>query len=568
MISQAAAAAVPLPESPFRGIAPFRFVDQDIFFAREKETKKLLDLITVYRGVLLYGGSGSGKSSMINAGLIPAALEEGFVCDRVRVQPRHNQEFIVERISKSVAGDSLFLPSNLGEDTVADSPPLRFLLSVAEFKSRLKGAAERQLPLLIFDQFEEFISLFEEAPRGETLNESLRTQKVILRVIVEILRDHTLPVKLLFVFREDYLAKLDKLFLLSPDLSDQYQRLTPPDIDALYDIIRGSFEKFPGRFGNELPPALAKDVTNAFKQRSASDPLNLSEVQIVCLKLWKDDNPEELFKKRGIEGLLQDYQSEAIKRLPEQLLDPAISLLSRMITSSGTRNVISEDDLIIEIEETEGIPAELLRKALAALVVETRLVIAESRFNTYFYSIASEFLVPWITQQKAERMAEISSQIERRKRRTANRVAALSIALALVVSVAAFIVIRVRTQAAIAEDKVMRAEMEAAQAVKERQEEESRRTSAEHEMVNVRSNLESLSQLQNQANQTIADLNQQVADLKSRLSAATRERNKLRNMLGDIQGDPSAESLRMLYLTEKQRNATLQQELKNCRESQ
>ena len=66
--------SLPLPSAPYRGIEPFRFVDQPIFSARADEVRKLVRLITIYRGIFFYGESGAGKSSLINAGLIPAAL--------------------------------------------------------------------------------------------------------------------------------------------------------------------------------------------------------------------------------------------------------------------------------------------------------------------------------------------------------------------------------------------------------------------------------------------------------------------------------------------------------------
>ena len=50
-----------LPHLPYRGIQPFRYVDSPIFFAREEETRLLLQLVSVYRGVMLYGDSGVGR---------------------------------------------------------------------------------------------------------------------------------------------------------------------------------------------------------------------------------------------------------------------------------------------------------------------------------------------------------------------------------------------------------------------------------------------------------------------------------------------------------------------------
>ena len=49
------------PREPYRGIEQFRFIDRPIFFERRDETRKLVRLVSIYRGTLLYGESGTGK---------------------------------------------------------------------------------------------------------------------------------------------------------------------------------------------------------------------------------------------------------------------------------------------------------------------------------------------------------------------------------------------------------------------------------------------------------------------------------------------------------------------------
>jgi putative ribosome biogenesis GTPase RsgA len=58
---------------------------------------------------MLYGDSGSGKSSLINAGLVPEAIRLGFTPERLRVQPRSSEEIVGERIAG--ADDGVELPS-------------------------------------------------------------------------------------------------------------------------------------------------------------------------------------------------------------------------------------------------------------------------------------------------------------------------------------------------------------------------------------------------------------------------------------------------------------------------
>ncbi len=102
--ANATAARQSLPESPYRGIESFRYVDQPIFFARDEETHRLLRYVSVYRGVLFFGESGCGKSSLVNAGFIPEIIAEGFTPDRLRVQPKPGEEIVVERILSSTLG--------------------------------------------------------------------------------------------------------------------------------------------------------------------------------------------------------------------------------------------------------------------------------------------------------------------------------------------------------------------------------------------------------------------------------------------------------------------------------
>lgn len=64
--------ADPLPEAPYPGIRPFFPKEAAIFFGRNDQTAATLRLLTENKFLALLGTSGSGKSSLINAGLIPA----------------------------------------------------------------------------------------------------------------------------------------------------------------------------------------------------------------------------------------------------------------------------------------------------------------------------------------------------------------------------------------------------------------------------------------------------------------------------------------------------------------
>jgi hypothetical protein len=408
----------PLPEIPYRGIESFRYIDQRVFCSREEETWDLMRNILINRGVLLYGDSGSGKSSLINAGLIPEAIKENLYAHRLRVQPRRGREIKVERISTVTDEDPPYLPSDLVDPAGTDERALSFEISLEEFykqvdQLRLKRPVDEPRPLLIFDQFEEFITLFEDTSASGGTAPSV-IQGNILSVLTSILQDESLPVKLLFVFREEYLAKLNILFKAAPELLDQYVRLLPPRVEEAEQIIVSPFadeevkDKFAGKINHvrELEH-LANQIATQIQQRSENGFINLTELQIVCRKLWESRDPAKYFADNNsdIQKVLEGYWADALKKLGD-LYEPSIALLGHMITSTNTRNIVSEPDL--KTFEKENFSEEQISKALNALV-ESRLVRREPRHKIYFYEIVSEFLVPWIRDMKVARLAQLEA---------------------------------------------------------------------------------------------------------------------------------------------------------------
>src|SRR4030042_495895 len=62
---------------PYVGPRPFERRDHDVFFGRDYEINELVSLVIAHDVVLLYAQSGAGKTSLVNAGLIPRLEEEG-----------------------------------------------------------------------------------------------------------------------------------------------------------------------------------------------------------------------------------------------------------------------------------------------------------------------------------------------------------------------------------------------------------------------------------------------------------------------------------------------------------
>ena len=472
------------PECPFPGIPAFEFRDAAVFSGRDTEVRELRKRLHLHRGMLLFAGSGVGKSSMLNAGVIPAMLDERFTPERIRVQPRPGQEFVVGRIAVAPAMDPL--PSLL----LAGSSDDRRVLSANELVSTLRGLDEATWPLLIFDQFEEWITLFEEdAPGAPAARERREAQANIRTAIGTLLGDRTLPVKVLLSLREDYLGRLAPLVAENPELASHYLRLDALSPEAVYAAIRDPFKRYPDFYHDEIPERLAERIREEFAARSGPGPVQLTEVQIVCRTLFEDavagaaappappdpDAPpdeapaERTFRRRGgVAGILEQYFTTTLGQLgPDR--EPAIAILSQLVTSAGTRNVLPESTLFRLVAREEGIGEPALRTALRGLQDPSRFVRREQRQQVPYYEIASEFLVEPIRKVAAEREAQIArrklrEEFEREARDRRRRLRARAgwgIGVALLIVAVVGVVVGLKARAARDEARRLRADARA-----------------------------------------------------------------------------------------------------------
>src|SRR5712691_4496356 len=72
----ASAAAALSPARPFPGLRSYAFADHGFFFGREDQSFALYRLLDRSRFIAVVGSSGSGKSSLVRAGLLPLLAEE------------------------------------------------------------------------------------------------------------------------------------------------------------------------------------------------------------------------------------------------------------------------------------------------------------------------------------------------------------------------------------------------------------------------------------------------------------------------------------------------------------
>jgi len=157
------------PKNPYKGLRAFQEVDAPDFFGRETLTERLTQRLAesgeMARFLAVIGPSGSGKSSVIRAGLIPAL--------RAGVVPNSERWLIVEMFPGAYPLEEL----EAALLRIAVNPPTSLIDQLREDERGLGRAIKRVLPgddtelVLIIDQFEEVFTLVEdEAARAQFLN--------------------------------------------------------------------------------------------------------------------------------------------------------------------------------------------------------------------------------------------------------------------------------------------------------------------------------------------------------------------------------------------------------------
>ena len=181
-------------ENPFKGLHPFSEPDVADFFGRDTLIQALLGRMTetadLARFLAVVGPSGSGKSSVIRAGLIPALRQGGL--------PGSEKWFIIEMLPGRHPLEELEAVLL----RVAVNPPESLLAQLGEDGRGLLRAVRRILPadettelVLIIDQFEEIFTLCTEEAVRAHLMDSLVTAvldpRSRLRVIITLRADFT-----------------------------------------------------------------------------------------------------------------------------------------------------------------------------------------------------------------------------------------------------------------------------------------------------------------------------------------------------------------------------------------
>ena len=389
---------------PYVGPRPFERNETDLFFGRLGETRLLVSMVLSSRVVLLYALSGAGKTSLLNAAVVPALEREDYfeVLPPARVRGPNVE-------GQPAAGVNPFVAGVLSHWTTEPAGSVTALLGQRPHAIGPDGFPRPRA--IIVDQLEEVFTAHPEhwRERGELfvqLADALE-QDALLRVILAI--------------REDYLAQLEPFRELVPGRLEDRLRLELLGPDAAREAVMGPVRATDRHFAAGVAERLVRDLrTTAItedggRQREFEGQyIEPVQLQLACSALWRELPPdvreitdEHLRRFGDVDQVLTDFYDEAIAAsaqaagIEERPLRE--SFTETFITSMHTRGTAYQSG---ERVGTVPLPAvEVLERR--------RLIRAEWRANARWFELTHDRLIAPIERSNASALVRTVSELAR-----------------------------------------------------------------------------------------------------------------------------------------------------------
>lgn len=393
------------PTRPNPYIGPRAFQTGEKLYGRDLELGTLVNLLIAERIVLLHSPSGAGKSSLIQAGLMPSMEAQGFQVlppVRINLEPPaglRDDPYFNRFIYSALVSLQESLPESerspvaaLAQMTLDDCLQHCFF----PVKENADGQAGGQV--LIFDQFEEILTIepnkrAEKAAFFNQLGQALRT------------RDRWA----LFAIREDYLAALSPYLRPIPTRFRTTFRLDLLGKDAAGQAIQQPAQQAGVDFTAEAVAKLVDDLRRVLVQRpdgSLESQLGLSvepvQLQVVCYRLWErlpegitKILPAEIESVGDVDAALAGYYAERVAAVAAQTGSGERAIRDwfehRLITPQGIRGQV-----LMGQDRSEGLDNRAIR-----LLENAHLLRAEKRGGATWFELAHDRLIAPVRNDNA-----------------------------------------------------------------------------------------------------------------------------------------------------------------------
>jgi WD40 repeat protein len=449
---------------PYVGLNFYTQENAAIFFGRDRERTVLISNLRAARLTLLYAKSGTGKSSLLRAGVAASLTElaqrsfgqRGTARNIPVVFSSWRDDPTAELIDEIQEAVSPFLPA----DRLAALPPDR-LEAAIEAASRATDATL----LVILDQFEEYLLYRSREARDPPFADELAA----------CLNRADLRAKVLISIREDAYFALGDLFKgRISNVYGNYFHLENLTREAAREAIEKPIASFnelhPDRAAVQIGPGLVDAVLDQFRPDQLApgqggagrlaggngaeldrDEIEASYLQLVMKRLWDVEQEKRSATLRlatleelgGAPRIVTTHVDRALGDLPDDERRAAVAILRHLVTPSRTKIALTAADLA----EYTDVPAGETNVVLERLAdSKTRILRPvpppHGQADGTRFEISHDLLAPaildWDRRQRALRLeqqkeaAEQQASTERRRARRSRFTASAAIAVALV----------------------------------------------------------------------------------------------------------------------------------------
>jgi len=313
-------------ENPYPGLRPFETTESHLFFGRDQQVGELIGRLERHRFLAVVGVSGSGKSSLVRAGLLPA-LERGRVLEAGR-----RWRTVISR-----PGGAPFENLGAGLETAGlDASSLR--RSSHGLTEAARQLTQEESLLVVVDQFEELFRYKDRQPITEDARRRHAAAAADAAEFVQLLlaAGHGYPpVYVILTMRSDYLGDCAEFRDLPETLND-CQYLVPR---MTREQRKEAIERPLGRV--DIAPSLVQRMLND----AGDEPDQLPILQHALMRTWHRWRMSDPDRTRRIE--LPDYESvggfgDALNQHADELLagvpEEVAEAIFKRLTARGRGN--------------------------------------------------------------------------------------------------------------------------------------------------------------------------------------------------------------------------------------
>lgn len=391
------------PPRPFKFLDFYEETDTEIFFGRDSEILAATAQVQSTRLFVLTGESGTGKTSLLLAGILPRLQRNGLLPVPIRFfdDPLTSLKQTLSGLGKRRPEQRAWYAA-IDERASAPGPTG----SLLEFIRALQ--ARTGIPLVLaIDQFEEFFTRF-----------PLQAQQRFISELAEVVACRDVSVHCILVLREDFFARLHMFRSQIPKIFDHTLDLRRLEESKAEEAIVGPLEMFDIYFEPDLVQAILAELG----QEGEIQP---PQLQIVCDRLYQRllDNEEKvatlaLYERLGSAGtILGQYLEDVLKTLPKLEQETSRTILKALVTSERTKDLL----MAREVADLASLDLQVTDETIAHLV-DLRLLRpvrqdVEEPEGIVRYELAHDRLALQISEwvNEPERQARKAKEILRRE---------------------------------------------------------------------------------------------------------------------------------------------------------